>query len=180
MAWGDVATWALVAVAVVALVVALAAARWAYRAFIVASGAADAAMKARRETSDRAQAERVAAWPLSERETFQKAIVRGVVGAAVRNASPMPIYNVEIEYRDDGAGWTATRQVQMVIPADEPHVFAGFDAEASSGTPAPDRINADGSVKLVPSAEMRVVIRFADAFGRRWSRDDNGVLVAVG
>ena len=44
----------------------------------------------------------------------------------------MPIYNVEIVYRDVGAAWKST------------------------GTPAPERVNKDGSVKLVPSAEMRV------------------------
>jgi hypothetical protein len=83
------------------------------------------------------------------------------VGAAIRNASPMPIYNVEIEYADEGAAWSAVRRLHVVPPADEPQV------------------NKDGSVKLVPSAEMRLRIRFADTLGRRWSRDDNGILAPL-
>jgi hypothetical protein len=122
--------WVFLVVSVCALVVAAVGAGLAQRAFLAATGAAERAEADRRDAGDRAQAEKVAAWPISERETFQRAIERGVVGAAIRNASPMPIYN--------------------------------------------------GSVKLVPSAEMRVRIRFADALGRRWSRDDNGVLAPLG
>jgi hypothetical protein len=171
--------WAFVFVALCALVVAGLAARQSNRALLTVVESANRAEYARREAEERLQAQLVAAWPLSERETFQKAIARGVVGAAVRNSSPMPIYNVEIEYADEGAGWTAVRRLHIIPPADEPHVVAGFDEEDDSGTPAPDRINKDGSVKLVPSAEMRVRIRFADTYGRRWSRDDNGVLVPI-
>jgi hypothetical protein len=179
MNWGDVPSWAFVVVAVCALGVAAVAARQSNRAFLTATEAATRADQARREAGERAQAELVAAWPISERETFQKAIERGVVGAAVRNASPMPIYNIEIEYADEGAGWSAVRRLHIIPPADEPQIFAGFDEEENSGTPAPERVNKDGSVKLVPSAEMRVRIRFADALGRRWSRDDHGVLVSA-
>jgi hypothetical protein len=174
--WGDVPSWALVVVALCALGLAALAARWSYGAFLASSAAAARADEARREARERQQATLVAAWPISERETFQKAIERGVVGAAVRNASPMPIYNVEIVYRDEGAAWSAIRRLHMVAPSAEPQIFAGFDEETATGTPAPERVNKDGSVKLVPSAEMRVEIRFADVLGRRWCRDDNGVL----
>jgi hypothetical protein len=179
MAWGDVPSWALVTVSLCALTVAALSARWSHRAFLAAIGAAERAEHARREAGEREQAALIAAWPLSEREIFQKAIERGVVGAAIRNASPMPIYNVEIVYRDDGAAWTAVRRVHIVPPGDEPQIFAGFDDEATTGTPAPERLNKDGSVKLVPAAEMRVEISFADTLGRRWHRDDAGVLAPV-
>jgi hypothetical protein len=76
---------------------------------------------------------------------FQKAIERGVVGASIRNASPMPVYNVEIVYRDEGAAWTAIRRLHLVAPSDEPQIFAGFDEEASTGVPGPERINKDGA-----------------------------------
>jgi hypothetical protein len=176
MKWGDLPSWALVLVSLCALTFALISARWSHRAFVASTVAAERAERARQETSEQAQASLVTAWPISERETFQKVIERGVVGAAVRNASSMPIHNVEIVYRDEGAGWSATRRLHIVPPSDEPQVFAGFDEEESTGAVAPERVNQDGSVKLVPSAEMRVEIRFADAFGRRWTRDDNGVL----
>jgi hypothetical protein len=174
--WGDVPSWALVVVSLGAFALAALAARWSYGAFVASSAAAARADEARREARERQQATLVACWPISERETFQKAIERGVVGVAVRNASPMPIYNVEIVYRDEGAAWRAIRRVHIVPPSDEPQIIAGFDEETSTGTPAPGRINKDGSVKLVPSAEMRVEICFADVLGRRWRRDDNGVL----
>ena len=179
MGVGDVATWALVVVSAGALVLALLAARWSHQAFAASTRAAERAEDARREAHEREQAASVAAWPLTERETFQKSIQRGVVGAAVRNASAMPVYNVEIVYRDPGAGWSAIRRLNIVPPSDEPHIYAGFDEEDNTGTPSPDRVNKDGSVKLLPSAEMRVEVRFADMYGRRWSRDDNGVLAAL-
>jgi hypothetical protein len=178
MNWGDVPSWALVAVSACALVFALLAARWSHQAFTASTGAAERAEQARRLAEERAQALLVAAWPISERETFQKAIARGVVGAAVRNASPMPVYHVEIVYRDIGAAWSATRRLHIVPPSDEPQIYAGFDVEESTGTPVPERVNKDGSVKLVPSAEMRVEIRFVDTYGHGWSRDDNGVLTS--
>src|SRR3954470_13465217 len=146
--------WAFVVIALAALAVAGFAARQSHRAFLTAVRSADQAEFARRQADEQLQAQLVAAWPLSERETFQKAIARGVVGAAVRNSSPMPIYNVEIEYADEGAGWSAARGLHIIPPGDEPQVVAGFDEEANTGTPAPERINKDGSVKLVPSAEM--------------------------
>src|SRR3954469_16405129 len=172
-------TWAFVFVAVCALVVAFLAVRQTSRALATVVEAATDAENARRDAAERAQAQLVAAWPLSETAAFQRAIARGVVGAAVRNSSPMPIYDVEIEYADEGAGWSAVRRLHIIAPSDEPHVVAGFDEEDNSGTPAPDRINKDGSVKLVPSAEMRVRIRFADTYGQRWSRDDNGILIPI-
>src|SRR3954469_2417968 len=171
--------WAFLVVAVCALAVAGFAARQSNRAFLTALEAAARAEQARRKAGERAQAEKIAAWPLSERETFQKAIARGVVGAAVRNSSPMPVYNVEIQYADEGAGWSAVRRLHIIPPGDEPQVVAGFDEEANTGTPAPERINKDGSVKLVPSAEMRVQIRCVDTYGQRWSRDDNGILIPI-
>jgi hypothetical protein len=177
--WGDVPSWAFVVVSLCALGLAALAMRWSNRAFATASEAAARAEDARREARERAQATLVAAWPISERETFQKAIERGVVGAAVRNASPMPIYNVEIRYRDEGAAWAAIRRVHIVAPYDEPQVFAGFDEETTTGTPDPARLNKDGSVKLLPSAEMRVDVTFTDLLGRRWHRDHHGVLDVV-
>ena len=125
----------------------------------------------------RAQAELVCAWPVSEREMFEKIITRGVVGAAVRNASQMPVYEVEIVFRDPPAAWTATRRVRHVPPAEEPEVYAGFDEEQTSGPPEPDRINEDGTIRLAHSANMHLELRFTDGHGRRWIRDDRGELM---
>jgi hypothetical protein len=124
----------------------------------------------------RAQAELVCAWPVSERETFEKIITRGVVGAAVRNASQMPVYEVELIYRDPDAAWTAVKRVRQVPPGHEPEVYAGFDDEETKGEPAPDRINEDGTIRLAPSADMHIELRFTDSQGRRWIRDERGIL----
>jgi hypothetical protein len=117
---------------------------------------------------------------VSERETFEKVIQRGVVGAAVRNASETPVFDIELVYRDPDAAWTCVRRLGMIPPGDEPQIYPGFDEEATVGTPKPERINADGSIRLVPSAQMRLELRFTDGHGRRWVRDDHGDLAITG
>jgi hypothetical protein len=129
-----------------------------------------------REQQWRAQAELVCAWPVSERETFEKVITRGVVGAAVRNASQMPVYELELVFRDPDAAWTAIKRIRQVPPSDVPEVYAGFDEEETKGEPNPERINEDGTIRLAPSADMHLEVRFTDSQGRRWTRDDRGVL----
>jgi hypothetical protein len=138
--------------------------------------AVEAWQRDRQEAADRADADRVCVWPVSERETFQKVIERGVVGAAVRNAGANPIYAVEIMYRDPEAAWTAVRHLPMVPPSPEPQVYAGFDEQATVGQPRPERVNEDGTIRLALSSQMRVAIRFNDAAGRRWLRAENGML----
>jgi hypothetical protein len=135
----------------------------------------------RREAEQRAryQAQRVSAWAVSERETYESLLRRGIVGAAVRNASESPVYDVELIYADPPAAWTAIRYVGMVPPAGEADVFAGFDVEHTHGVPDPSRINSDGSIRLAASAEMAVEVRFTDARGTRWARDASGTLTEL-
>ena len=132
-----------------------------------------------REERWRAQADLVSAWPVSERETFEKIITRGVVGAAVRNGSASPVYELELVYRDPEAAWTAVKRVPMVAPAETAEVYAGFDEDKTDGDPHPDRVNADGTIRLAASAQMRLELRFTDQQGRRWVRDERGVLTSV-
>jgi hypothetical protein len=127
----------------------------------------------------RDQASQVCAWPISEKETYEKVLKRGVVGAAVRNASQLPVYQLEIVYRDPDAAWSATRTVRIVPPAAAPEIYAGFDTEETIGEPSPERINADGSISLAPSAQMRIELRFTDSQGRRWVRSEGGELTPV-
>ena len=131
------------------------------------------------EQRTRSQAQRVAAWAVSERETYESLLRRGIVGAAVRNASEAPVYDVELIYNDPPAAWTAVRYVGMVPPSTEPDVHAGFDVEHTHGAPDPSRINSDGSIRLAASAEMAVEVRFTDAGGVRWSRDASGTLTEL-
>jgi hypothetical protein len=135
----------------------------------------------RRDTDQRArgQAQLVCAWPVSEKETYQSVIKRGIVGAAVRNASDSPVYHVEIVYYDRPAAWTATRRIRMIAPAAEPDVHPGFDEEATEGTPDPERVNADGTIRLAPSADMSIELRFTDGRGTRWIRSESGNLTEV-
>lgn len=132
----------------------------------------------RRDSEQRArgQAQLVCAWPVSERETYQSVVRRGIVGAAVRNASESPVYDVELVFTDHPAAWRAVRRLGLVRPSAEPEVHAGFDEEETFGTPSRDRVNRDGTVRLAPSAEMAVEIRFTDGRGVRWRRDEAGVL----
>jgi hypothetical protein len=132
-----------------------------------------------REERWRAQADLVSAWPVSERETFEKVIIRGVVGAAVRNASAAPVYQMELVYHDPEAAWTAIKRLHMVPPAETAEVYAGFDEDKTEGEPDPGRVNADGSIRLAASADMRLEVRFTDGKGRRWTRDERGVLTST-
>jgi hypothetical protein len=131
------------------------------------------------EQRDRAQAQRITAWAVSERATYESLLRRGIVGAAVLNASEAPVYDVELVYSDPPAAWTAVRHVGMVPPAAQADVHAGFDIEHTLGRPDPSRINSDGSIRLAASAEMAVEVRFTDARGVRWSRDSSGVLTEM-
>ncbi len=135
----------------------------------------------RREADQRArsQAQRVVAWAVSERETYESLLRRGIVGAAVRNASEAPVYDVELIYNDPPAAWTAIRYVGMVPPSGAADVHAGFDVEHTHGEPEPSRVNPDGSIRLAASAEMAVEVRFTDARGTRWSRDSAGTLTEL-
>ncbi|MGI5237344.1 hypothetical protein [Dactylosporangium sp. CA-139066] len=165
--------------AILALLVAGAGTFLAWQALqAVRRGAVAAAelVAAHRLAEDRSDAERVCAWAVSERETFEKIITRGVVGAAVRNASQAPVYDMEIVFRDPPAAWTAIRRVRIVPPGEAPEVYAGFDQEETNGPVERERINEDGTIRLAPSADMHVELRFTDARGRRWQRDDKGVL----
>jgi hypothetical protein len=135
----------------------------------------------RRDTDARArsQAQAVCAWPVSERETYQSVIKRGIVGAAVRNGSEAPVYNVELVYHDRPAAWAAVHRLRMVRPSAEAEVHAGFDEERTLGTADPERVNPDGSVRLAPSADMSLELRFTDGRGKRWLRDEAGELSEV-
>jgi hypothetical protein len=173
------ASWITAFAAVVALVLAaltLLTVRGMHKALTERFGVVRDWYEASRLDRWRAQASLVCAWPVSERETFEKIITRGVVGAAVRNASEVPVYDVEIVYRDPDAAWTAMKRVRMVPPAAGPEVYAGFDEEETNGEPHPERINEDGTIRLAPSADMHLELRFTDAQGRRWVRDDEGRL----
>jgi hypothetical protein len=144
-----------------------------------AAGAAEL-IAGHRLAEDRRDAERVCAWAVSERETFEKIITRGVVGAAVRNGSATPVYQLELVYHDPDAAWTAVKRIAMVPPTDAPEVYAGFDEDKTEGEPKPDRVNADGTIRLAASADMHLEMRFTDGQGRRWVRDRLGVLTMQG
>jgi hypothetical protein len=136
----------------------------------------------RRDTDQRSrsQAELVCAWPVSEKETFQSVIKRAIVGAAVRNASDGPVYDVELVYFDRPAAWTAVQRLRIVPPGAAPEVYAGFEEEGKTGdAPHPDRINADGSISLAPSTGMSLELRFTDGRGIRWARREDGSLVEL-
>jgi hypothetical protein len=173
---GLVAAVLAVAVAAAGVYVAWLALQAARRAGAVAAQL----LAAYRLAEDRADAERVCAWAVSERETFERIITRGVVGAAVRNAAQTPVYDLELVFRDPPAAWTAVRRVRIVPPGDEPEVYAGFDEEHTDGPVDRERINEDGTIRLAPSADMHIELRFTDARGRRWQRDETGRLNLLG
>jgi hypothetical protein len=75
--------------------------------------------------------------------------------------------------------WSSHRAVPSFAAAETAEVYAGFDEDKTDGDPHPDRVNADGTIRLAASAQMRLELRFTDQQGRRWVRDERGVLTSV-
>ena len=160
-----------------AVFLALQALRGVQRAAATAAGLLAAVLGS---AEARADAERVCAWAVSERETFEKIITRGVVGAAVRKRARRPSTTWRSCSGTRPPAWTAIRGVRIVPPSEQPEVYAGFDEESTAGPVERDRINEDGTIRLAPSADMHVELRSTDSRGRRWQRDDHGILSQVG
>jgi hypothetical protein len=187
LSWGDVATWIGSITTLLALVAATFAGIVAYDLLKVENARDLAAAQARlqddadrrqanaeraaqREAARRAQASKVAAW-------FELYVaddqVNFVWGAAVRNASELPILDVRVFFYwvtdpHDGSPWTAEQRYASidrlrVIPPDQTrHLML------------PDRVQA--MAEQCNDQVYLVGIEFTDANGSRWIRDERGAL----
>ncbi|MEU6563909.1 hypothetical protein [Nocardia nova] len=161
--WGAVPAWISAVSAVSALITALGALVYARRTWNKAA-----------EEARRKQAELVAAW------------VQDGSGAdfrcCVRNASDLPIYDVDVVINGYGeivvkclAEWSAS----VVAPkADGPRwTILRDEAERTRG---PNVVEGEIDTRGVLAHDLLAEIRFTDAAGRRWRRDDSGLLGEFG
>lgn len=156
--FGDVPTW-------LATVGAFIAAYFALRAF-----QAEQDRDERQEQADnRAQAEKVAAWVATVDDTRHPGIPGWTAGFVIRNASELPVYDVDVTLFAGGDSW-AVSIIRVLPPGTEEYPV-----------PAPMIANltetVDEDLQSSDIVEMTsVILRFRDASGRLWSRDTSGVL----
>lgn len=189
LSWGDVATWVVAITTLLAFLAAAFAGLVAYDLLKVENvrdmkaaeerllAAADRRQAereraARREADRRAQASKVTAWfELYHDDKYE--LIDKVWGAAIRNASELPILDVRVFFYwvndpHDGSPWTTEQRYASVerirvIPPGQ-----------TWNLELPDRVRSmdekcDDQVYLVS-------IEFTDANGTRWMRDERGAL----
>ncbi|KAB2811124.1 hypothetical protein F9L07_04150 [Pimelobacter simplex] len=164
----DLAQWVMAGASVVTLFAAVVAAVFAAGAFNLET----AREERYRQDQRRYQAERVAAW--FAYIDVQGAYKRRTRGFMVRNASDLPVTNVNLYLFFDGNP-VAMQSVTVAPPADEPvhHRLDSLVGDALDR--ARERFTEiHGDEVLVPSAT--VDITFTDAAGQRWHRKATGEL----
>lgn len=169
--WGDVPSWLSATVSLAALIFALVAVVVARRTYQLESERDRVNVEARRKQDAfdrRTQAALVSAW--WAKEDVHPA-VKGESSWAVhlRNASDTPVYKVHMTIM--GTGSRAKRkafELPLVPPTNAPMVFP----IKMPGIKANSDLDATG----YPLADYRVSLRFTDAAGVRWIRDEYGYL----
>jgi hypothetical protein len=176
LAWGDVPTWVLAALTLLAFAAAAFAGVVAYD-LLRTEQDRDVA---REDAERRAQASKVAAWYGTWRSeiTYSGGAVSGPPswphsGAVIRNASDLPVYDVRVSFcvavsSAPAPGWRAEERYSspepiLVIAPGEEHVELPGNVR--------ERETADGN-----EPKWLVGIQFTDADGRRWLRAPNGQL----
>jgi hypothetical protein len=182
--WGDVPTWAAAVFALIAgliawraFVVSQRAYRVAHQIYQIESERDERAAEERRERDKaerRAQADKVATW--LGRAAPATGVEPRVVGANIKNASDLPVYDVAVSFCHSPAENSNEQRLWnprntrtdafMVIPPHET-VFEVFP---------PSAIQDAGGLE---EREWTVTIRFRDAAGVRWERDPYGKLTEV-
>jgi hypothetical protein len=168
MQWGDVPGWVNAATTAVALLAAMVAARAAWHVLRIEQVCEDD----RKGTEARAQAERIAAWPsLWEVDDPDDTEPGFVWGAAIRNASDLPAYQVHVQFTPiGGSGGEGTIVIELVPPGSW-RLEGGALSPATGGQSLPAREVTDALPRV-----FQIGLRFMDAAGRTWNRDVRGVL----
>jgi hypothetical protein len=181
LAWGDVATWLLMIVSLLAFLAAVAAGYVAYRLLLIESHRdrqAEEERKARAETEKSQQAGKVAGWygsweadqpdPLGppEYEAW---------GAILRNGSDLPVFDLRVSFCvDPGTGASWRSGVRWTSSADDLKVLPPGDMRA--------QIRADirtQELQRTLKPDWLISIEFTDAAGVRWVREPRGGLVPL-
>lgn len=174
MNWGDVPTWLGALVTAAALIAA-------FKVYKIESDRDARAATERREqfqAERRAQADKVAAWYAYFRPQYSSAPMTAFReqgwAAFIRNASDLPIYDVEIDFYyvipNAPPGNVPSRrgssdQIPVVPPQEETYI------KTPSGVL--DQVDAESK------ANHSVAIEFRDTAGARWRRDIYGKLTEL-
>jgi arabinogalactan oligomer / maltooligosaccharide transport system substrate-binding protein len=169
--WGDVPTWVSAGVTLGALIFAVAAVLVARRAFRLEleRDRVNAEIRQRQDAYvRRSQSALVSAWWGSADESHARSRSAGAWGAFLRNASETPIYKANMTIV--GGGNQAGPKVMEfpVVPPTRQPVF--HSVTMSRAAPVAGQRGA----RAAP--DCKVSLRFTDAAGIRWVRDEYGAL----
>lgn len=177
--WGDAATWMTAVVTGAAL--------WFARTAVKRSGELleveqkrdekrDEWDREQRHAAERAeQADFVAAWhDRAEVPTRMQAIYLPSYGARIINHSPLPIWDVTVEFIGPDGAVRGAKIIPVVPPGQH---FEPWPDELRRQEPA-----SDGGDPVIVEAlnEFTVTLAFRDVAGRRWRRDEYGYLTFQG
>lgn len=160
------AEWATAVVAAGALAAAVVAARVSWRVLQIELDRDSE----RREVAERAaQADSVAAWATTVDHEFAELTVPRSLGAVVRNASSLPVYNLVVTF----IGPDGTDRARITVPVFPP----GEDQFHCPIEPRrPERQDDEVPVYAESFSEFAVALTFRDTAGRTWVRDQHGQL----
>lgn len=167
--WGDVPGWIEALATVVAAVAAIAAFRYARRAFRLEQNRDRdreeerlKTLRASIERQRRAQAVKVSSWV--ELSTFERDLIFGPLGqrqVRVRNASDLPVWSVVALVGKVGEDDFTEVGSRTVLPPGEDVTFVfGPNTDSSDD----------------PEGLVRCIVVFTDSAGARWHRNEDGVL----
>jgi hypothetical protein len=120
-----------------------------------------------------AQAELVTAWPAIVRSNPADPDSPSVWGAQLRNASELPVYQAQVEFRpiERGAGQSSVI-VEVLPPGD--WLVSGRKIYLR-----PDNLEPPPDVWDMAERTFVIELRFTDTYGQMWHRDKQGILVRV-
>lgn len=190
VAWGDVATWALAVISLLAFLAATFAGIVAYDLLKIESARDRAAAEdrrlaaadrqraeveraAQREAKRRDQASKVTAWFDYYDKSPQPDGRNMTWGAAIRNASELPIFDVRVFFyfvidRQDGSAWETDMRYASI------ERFRVIPPEQTRHLELPKRVR--DMVKECNDNLYVVGLEFTDARGTRWMRNARGDL----
>lgn len=169
--WGDVPTWVSASVTLMALIFAVVAVVVARRTYRLESER-DRINAAARQKQDafvrRSQAALVSAWwAKDEQNPARKG--RHSWAVYLRNASNAPVYKAHLTVMGTGSrAERKARELPVVPPTHEPVIHTVELPGVKAGS--------DCDHRGLPLADYRVSLRFTDATGVRWMRDEYGYL----
>jgi hypothetical protein len=166
IAWGDVPTW-IGAVATVLAFGAAAFAGWSAWKVLTLERERDAD---RRRADEAVQAVKIAAWPSVVRSDPVDPDSGPVWGAALRNASDLPVYQVHVEFVPIRSSGGQHSVVLELVPPGE-WLLSGVELYPRPGQPL---LRADA--RDLPDRPYVIELRFVDAADRAWRRTWQGLL----